>query len=190
METFGQAALGGPWSLVRSDGVPMTSGDLEVRGGRTWPAARGLPRVQAHRRRRPQGAYHLLYFGFTHCPDICPNELVKMGRAVDLLGTCARECGARRRTFTLYAARPPAADKRGGLPPVVPVFVSLDPRRDGCRQVGAYVADFHPRMVGASGRAVEGGRLEERETTRGFAPVRTAAPSHTATRASRLRVQG
>ena len=61
VEGYGKAALGGPWSLVGADGVPMTSGDL-------------------------LGKYHFLYFGFTFCPDICPNELVKMSRAVDLLG--------------------------------------------------------------------------------------------------------
>lgn len=32
------------------------------------------------------GRYSLLYFGFTFCPDICPNELVKMGRVVDGIG--------------------------------------------------------------------------------------------------------
>jgi hypothetical protein len=35
-----------------------------------------------------------------------------------------------------------------GAPDVVPVFITLDPRRDSCAQVGAYVKDFHSRMVG------------------------------------------
>lgn len=32
------------------------------------------------------GQFVLLYFGFTFCPDICPNELVKMGKVIDALG--------------------------------------------------------------------------------------------------------
>lgn len=61
METIGHPALGGPWSLIDATGRPMTSGELE-------------------------GQFHLVYFGFTFCPDICPNELVKMGTAIDLVG--------------------------------------------------------------------------------------------------------
>ena len=33
------------------------------------------------------GKYILLYFGFTYCPDICPHELVKIGRVIDRLGS-------------------------------------------------------------------------------------------------------
>jgi Uncharacterized protein SCO1/SenC/PrrC, involved in biogenesis of respiratory and photosynthetic systems len=67
----------------------------------------------------------LIYFGFTHCPDVCPTELQVMGNAVDALG----------------------ADGA----PVVPVFISVDPERDTPDQLKDYVAAFHPRMIGLSG---------------------------------------
>ncbi|KAK2517211.1 hypothetical protein Q9233_013239 [Columba guinea] len=53
-----------------------------------------------------RGRWVLLYFGFTHCPDVCPEELEKLGRAAELL------------------ERDPA------LPPLQPLFVTLDPERD------------------------------------------------------------
>lgn len=59
--TVGKAALGGPFILVDADGTPVSD---------------------AHYR----GKFLLLYFGFTHCPDICPSELVKIGKIMDALG--------------------------------------------------------------------------------------------------------
>jgi len=89
VETYGKPALGGPWSLVDSEGRPFSSGDL-------------------------LGQYYLLYFGFTYCPDICPNELVKMARVTDAV-----------------AAHAAAA----GTPSIRPVFITVDPHRDSCAQV-------------------------------------------------------
>jgi protein SCO1/2 len=68
VETYGKPMLGGPWSLVDSEGRPLSSGDLH-------------------------GGYTLLYFGFTFCPDICPNELVKMGKVATAIGEELREYG-------------------------------------------------------------------------------------------------
>jgi hypothetical protein len=59
--TFGKPALGGQWTLVDHHGRPRTDKDF-------------------------RGEWLLLYFGFTRCPDICPSELVKIGKVVDLLG--------------------------------------------------------------------------------------------------------
>jgi cytochrome oxidase Cu insertion factor (SCO1/SenC/PrrC family) len=60
-KSAGKAAIGGAWQLIDQTGRPFSNADLK-------------------------GSFALLYFGFTHCPDICPDELVKMAEAVDLVG--------------------------------------------------------------------------------------------------------
>ncbi|KAI1239582.1 hypothetical protein IHE44_0012708 [Lamprotornis superbus] len=73
------------------------------------------------------GQWVLLYFGFTHCPDVCPEELEKLSRAVELL------------------ERDPA------LPPLQPLFVTVDPERDDAAALARYLRDFHPRLLGLTG---------------------------------------
>jgi len=63
-ETVGVAAIGGPFDLLDQDGKQFTERDLV-------------------------GQYSLLYFGFTHCPDICPDELEKLAQAIDAVGEAA-----------------------------------------------------------------------------------------------------
>ncbi len=70
-----------------------------------------------------RGEFLLLYFGFTHCPDICPSELVKVGRILDLL------------------------DKEQSLPMVRPVFISVDPDRDNVGQLRHYAQGALSWMV-------------------------------------------
>lgn len=57
----GRPALGGPWTLIDHNGRPKTDASY-------------------------RGQFQLLYFGFTYCPDICPNELVKIGKILSLAG--------------------------------------------------------------------------------------------------------
>ncbi|KAK4830842.1 hypothetical protein QYF61_013771 [Mycteria americana] len=87
----------------------------------------GRPRRKADFR----GQWVLLYFGFTHCPDVCPEELEKLSRAVALL------------------------EREPGLPPVQPLFITVDPERDDVAAVGRYVRDFHPRLLGLTGSPEE-----------------------------------
>lgn len=77
------------------------------------------------------GSWVLLYFGFTHCPDICPDELDKLSAVVLAL------------------------DQDNPLPPVQPVFITVDPERDDVAALARYVKDFHPRLVGLTGTAEE-----------------------------------
>jgi len=76
-----------------------------------------------------QGRYTLIYFGYTFCPDVCPTELQDMSVALNLAG--------------------PAGEK------VTPVFVTVDPKRDGQEEIADYVAAFHPRMIGLRGTEAE-----------------------------------
>ncbi|MGH0157325.1 UNVERIFIED_CONTAM: hypothetical protein FKN15_069825 [Acipenser sinensis] len=73
------------------------------------------------------GHWVMMYFGFTHCPDICPDELVKISNVVSIL------------------------DEDKTLPPVQPIFISVDPERDDVEAMAKYVKDFHPRLLGLTG---------------------------------------
>jgi protein SCO1/2 len=90
------------------------------------------------------GKWTLIYFGFTNCPDICPEELDKMGGAVNALGTswlCV--------SFG-FGSLTCAAEKRYGTA-IQPVFISVDPPRDTPARIASYLSEFHPRLVGLTG---------------------------------------
>jgi protein SCO1/2 len=75
------------------------------------------------------GRYRIVYFGFSHCPDICPTDLASIGQALD----------------RLEKIRPAAAAR------VQPIFITVDPERDTPAVLKPYVAAFHPRLVGLTG---------------------------------------
>ncbi len=111
--SVGRAHVGGPFEMTTHDGKPFTEKDL-------------------------LGKWSLVYFGFTNCPDICPEELDKMSAAVTELG--AHPC--LHLTFALLMCY---TDKTYG-PIVQPIFISVDPARDTLAQMARYVHDFHPRL--------------------------------------------
>jgi protein SCO1/2 len=100
VQSSGTALVGGPFSLIGTDGKTVTDQNF-------------------------RGRYMLVFFGFTHCPDICPAELQVIAEALDKLGDKAKE--------------------------VVPIFISLDPERDTPEAMAAYVKSFGPNFVGLTG---------------------------------------
>lgn len=73
-----------------------------------------------------RGKVILLYFGYTHCPDVCPTALSRMTQALNSL--TERE-----------------------LERVVGIFVSLDPKRDSVEKLATYVGYFHDNFIGVTG---------------------------------------
>ncbi len=72
-----------------------------------------------------RGKFMLVYFGYTFCPDVCPTTLNHVADALDRLG--------------------PAGER------VQPLFITVDPKRDGPAVVKQYAAAFGPRMIGLTG---------------------------------------
>lgn len=77
---------------------------------------------------RLDGHWTLLFFGFTHCPDICPGTLATLKLA-----------------YARLQAQPEFAAK-GQV-----VFVSVDPARDTPATLGSYVRHFNPAFLAATG---------------------------------------
>jgi len=103
------SAIGGPFQLIDQDGKPITEQDFK-------------------------GKPFLVFFGYTHCPDVCPATLYDVSEVLRALG--------------------PDADRTGAL------YITVDPERDTAAVIKDYLSSFDPRLRGATG---EPAKIEQAE---------------------------
>ena len=96
------SAIGGPFRLTDQNGKTITDQDLK-------------------------GRPFLVFFGFTHCPEVCPTALFDISEILSKLG--------------------PDAEKVNAL------FVTVDPERDTPEKLKEYLSSFNPRLIGVGGDA-------------------------------------
>jgi len=94
------AGVGGPFHLEDQNGKPVSDQDMK-------------------------GRPFLVFFGFTHCPDVCPTTLFDMSQVLRKLG--------------------PDADRTGAL------FITVDPERDTPPVMKDYLSNFDPHLRGLTG---------------------------------------
>jgi protein SCO1/2 len=104
----GGAYVGGPFALTASDGHVVTDKDMK-------------------------GRPFLVFFGYTHCPDVCPTTLSEITSVFQELG--------------------PKTD-------VHALFVSVDPERDTPATMKDYLSSFDPRIIGLSGTPAQTAAIE------------------------------
>ena len=103
-------AIGGPFTLIGSDGQPFASTKLA-------------------------GKPFAIFFGFTHCPDVCPTTLARLAKLRQQLGK--------------------------GDDAFAIVFVTVDPERDGPTEVGAYTGLFGTPVIGLTGTPAQIAQIKQ-----------------------------
>jgi cytochrome oxidase Cu insertion factor (SCO1/SenC/PrrC family) len=98
------ADIGGPFQLTDHHGKRVSDGDF-------------------------RGRYMLVFFGFTHCPDVCPSTLRDISMALDHLDDEAEA--------------------------IQPLFITVDPERDDVEAMADYVTAFDSRILGLTGTREE-----------------------------------
>ena len=112
------AAIGGPFQLTDQTGQTVTEKNLV-------------------------GRPTLVFFGFTHCPDVCPTELFEISEVLRAMGSDADRVNA--------------------------YFISVDPERDTTATMKDYLSSFDPRLKGLTGdpdavaKAISGYRVYARK---------------------------
>jgi protein SCO1/2 len=130
------AALAGFWVARQVDSSPP-----QLASGTWFPIARPIGELaltadtgRAFSLRDLQGSPTLVFFGFTHCPDVCPTTLAKLAKV----------------------------SKLAALPDLRVLFVSVDPARDTPAVLAQYVHAFDPDFVGATADAREISRIAQK----------------------------
>lgn len=95
----------------------------------------------------------LLFFGYTHCPDVCPTTMSNVSETLDLLSESERE-------------------------KVQPLFITVDPLRDSVEHLAKYVAFFHPKIIGLSGTTDEIKSVAQKYTVEYFKDGEEAADKY------------
>jgi protein SCO1 len=96
----GPSVIGGPFKLIDQNGKPVTDEDIK-------------------------GRPSLVFFGYTHCPDVCPTTLFEMSEVMRALGPDAGRINA--------------------------LFITIDPERDTAAAMKDYLSSFDPHLRGATG---------------------------------------
>ena len=89
---------------------------------------------------RLKGKWSFLFFGYTHCPDVCPTTLATLARAHENM-----------------------AKSKAGAEDVQFVFISVDPNRDTAGKLRQYVTYFDATFLGVTGDNAQIGRASCRE---------------------------
>ncbi|XP_029663646.1 protein SCO1 homolog, mitochondrial [Formica exsecta] len=108
-QQLGKAKIGGKFELVNTEGKTVKSDDF-------------------------LGQWVLIYFGFTHCPDVCPDEIEKMTKVINRLEI--------EHNFKIQ-----------------PIFISVDPDRDTPTVVGKYLKEFSDKIIGLTGNVEQIGKV-------------------------------
>lgn len=139
----GAAALAVPAAVAPVSAAPVASAvagttvtSAAPNVGVAVPAAPATPQIPGHfslqtldGREVTDSAYRgkwlLVYFGYTSCPDICPTVLLRVGQALESLGSLSDR--------------------------VQPIFITVDPARDTTERLSKYMAAFNSHIVGLRG---------------------------------------
>jgi len=130
---LGLAAAGaGAWLAARSAPAPqLESGTWLGRGPPFGPVALNDDTGAPFGPERLRGAPSLVFFGFTHCPDVCPATLAQLARA----------------------------RRESGIAGLRVLFITLDPARDRAAVLAQYLRAFGPGFLGLTGSAASIRRL-------------------------------